>query len=247
MDVLPTLAELCDISVPQSHRLDGVSFAAQLKDPHAPAPRDHLVVQFQGGPYFRAAPQAWDFACVLKDGWRLIDGRELYDLNSDPSQRNDIAATHPQVVEQLRALYLPFWESVSGRMRPVSIDLGNPAQNPTVLCSQDWYMPQGNPPWNFGSIKKLPPVTGPWKVNVKREGPYRFTLRQLPPEAEAAVVAVRARIEIAGQEQECPVEPGSKAVVFEMDLPVGKTDLVTYLYDDKGQAGGAYFTEVEAL
>ena len=59
--------------------------------------------------------------------------------------------------------------------------------------------------------------------------------------------AVRARIQIAGQEMETAVEPGSKGVVFEMDLPAGKTELRTFLYNGGGEAGGAYFAEVEAL
>jgi len=36
-------------------------------------------------------------------------------------------------------------------------------------------------------------------------------------------------------------------VVFELDLPAGQSQLITYLYDEKGKAGGAYFTEVEFL
>ncbi len=247
IDVLPTLAELCEIAVPATHNPDGISFAEQLKNPEAPPHREYHIVQFQGGPHFRGAPAKWEYTCVFKDRWRLIDGKELYDIEKDPSQREDVAAAHPAVVKELRAVYSPFWESVSPRMTPVSIDLGNRAENPTVLCSQDWYMPTGNPPWNFGSIKKLPRVTGPWKVNVKEAGMYRLTLRQLPVEADKPVVAVRAKVQIAGEEMEMPVEPGSKGVVFEMELPEGETELLTYLYDEKGKTGGAYFTEVELL
>ena len=108
-------------------------------------------------------------------------------------------------------------------------------------------MPTGNPPWNFNSISKLPRVTGPWLVDVKQAGSYRITLRQFPIEAEKTVKADRAKIQIAGQEKECLVEPGSKAVVFEVELPAGPSELLTFLYDESGQAGGAYFTEVEAL
>lgn len=247
IDVLPTLAELCEVSVPESHQPDGLSFAAQLKDASAPAHRDHLVVQFQGGAHFNAAPKAWESSCVLKDRWRLMDGSELYDLDKDPSQRNDISAAHPELVKELRNLYLSFWDSVSPRMVPVSIDLGNPKDNPTVLCSQDWYMPKGNPPWNFGAIKKLVRVTGPWKVDIKKAGRYRLTLRQWPAVADKPVVAVRAKVRIAGQEMESEVKPNSKGVVFEMELPAGKTELLTWLFDKNGKAGGAYFTEVEAL
>ncbi len=247
LDVLPTLAELCGVPVPASHRPDGVSLAPLLREASAPAPRNHLVVQFQGGPYFRSEPKPWEYSCVLKDRWRLIDGRELYDIREDPAQRNDIAAARPDMVKQLRALYPPFWESVSRRMTPVHIDLGNPAQNPTVLCSQDWRMPTGNPPWHFGAINKLPRETGPWMVNVRTAGRYRFTLRQWPEEADKPVVAVRARMTIAGRNLEQTVEPGTKGVVFELDLPIGKTDLRTFLCDDKDKAGGAYFTEAELL
>ncbi len=247
IDVLPTLADLCGIPVPGSHHPDGISFAAQLKNADAPAHRDHLVVQFQGGPYFRGAPRAWEYTCVLKDRWRLIDGKELYDLEKDPAQRKEISATNPNVVAGLRGLYSPFWDSVSPRMTPVAIDLGNLADNPTILCSQDWYMPTGNPPWNFGEINRLPRVTGPWIVDVKKAGRYRFTLRQLPIAADKPVKAIRAKVQIAGQEKESAVEPGTKGVVFELNLPAGKTELRTWLYDQQGEAGGAYFTEVEAL
>ena len=211
LDVLPTLAELCGISVPASHHPDGVSFAAQLKQADAPPRRKHLVMQYYGGPGFSGPAKAWEYSCVMKDRWRLIDGKELYDLAADPSQRKDLAAANPQVVEELRALYPPFWESVSPRLTPVSIDLGNPADNPTQLCSQDWYLPRGNPPWNFGTIKKLPRVTGPWMVDVKKAGRYRLTLRQWPAEADKPVKAVRAKVQIAGQEKEILSSPGRKA------------------------------------
>lgn len=84
-------------------------------------------------------------------------------------------------------------------------------------------------------------------VTVKTAGPYRLTLRQFPALAQKPVVAVRARVKIAGLEQSCTVEPGSMEVVFAMELPAGNTELWTYLYDEKGEAGGVYFTEVEAL
>lgn len=247
MDVLPTLAELCGIPIPGTQTLDGRSFAASLKNADAPPHRDRLIVQFQGGPFFKTAPKPWEYSAVLTHRWRLMDGKELYDIQADPAQRTEVSAANPDVVKQLRGYYEPWWESVSPRMTPVSIDLGNPAQNPTTLCSQDWYLESGNPPWNFGEIIKLPRVTGPWQVDVKKAGTYRLTLRQWPAEAGKPVKAVRAKVQIAGWEKECVVEPGSKGVVFEMNLPAGPTELVTHLYDESGKAGGAYFTEVEAL
>jgi arylsulfatase A-like enzyme len=247
IDVLPTLAELCGVAVPESHNPDGRSLVPLLKDSNAPWERDHLVSQYHGGAHFRHAPEAVTGSYVMTERWRLLDGKELYDVAADPAQRNDVAAAHPDVVERLLGFYAPYWEAVSPRLNPVHIDLGNPAENPTTLCSQDWYMPHGNPPWNFGSIRTLPRVTGPWMVDVKKAGRYRLTLRQLPKEANAVVKAERAKVQIAGLEQECAVEPASKGVVFEFDLPAGPTELRTYLYNEAGVAGGAYFTDVQAL
>jgi len=247
IDVLPTLAELCGVEVPKSHAPDGTSLVPLLRDADADWKRDHLFLQYHGGAYFAHDPQPWLHSLVMTERWRLLDGEELYDIEADKAQRNDIAADHPEVVAELREFYPPWWESVSPRMKPVRIDLGNPDDNPTVLCSQDWYMEQGNPPWHFGAIKKLVKVTGPWMVDVKEAGRYRITLRQLPEEADALVKAVGAKLEIAGQSLVQDVDPGSKGVVFELDLPAGPTELLTYLYNEEGEAGGAYFTEVEAL
>jgi uncharacterized protein YjbI with pentapeptide repeats len=108
-------------------------------------------------------------------------------------------------------------------------------------------MEKGNPPWWFGSIKNLPRVTAPWMVNVKQAGRYSFTLRQWPSVAEKPLVAVRAKVVIAGQEKEMEVPSGCKAVKMELNLPAGPTELWTYLFNERGRAGGAYFTDVELV
>ncbi len=250
IDVLPTLADLCDIPVPDDYQPDGVSLKPLLYESNPSWARDHHVIQFHGGAGATTLPsRPFEYTVVLTERWRLVNsnGQSLYDIQADPAQRRDLSEKHPEVVAELRATYLPFWERVSPRLAPVRIDIGNPSENPTALCSQDWYMPNGNPPWNFGSIRRLPKVTGPWMLQVIKAGRYRITLRQFPEEADEPVVAARARIEIAGQVMDDPVEAGSKGVVFEIDLPAGPTRLMTYLYDKNGKAGGAYFTEVEAI
>ncbi|WDI41622.1 arylsulfatase [Bremerella sp. P1] len=250
IDVLPTLADLCGLSVPDDYKPDGVSLKPLLYDPTPNWTRDHHVIQYHGGAGATSLPsKPWEYSVVLTERWRLVnsDQQSLYDIQADPAQKHDLSEKHPEALVQLRDYYLPFWDKVSPRLTPVRIDVGNPTENPTVLCSQDWYMPTGNPPWNFGTIKKLPKITGPWMLQVQQAGRYRITLRQLPKEADTIVVAKSAKIEIAGNTLSENVEAGSKGVVFDLELPAGPTQLVTYLYDQDGNAGGAYFTEVEAL
>ena len=60
-------------------------------------------------------PRKWKGSSVMTGKWRLVMGTELYHVGDDPAQTNDVAAKHPKVVAELRALYPPFWESVDGR------------------------------------------------------------------------------------------------------------------------------------
>ncbi|MGJ8656576.1 MAG: sulfatase-like hydrolase/transferase [Akkermansiaceae bacterium] len=250
IDVLPTLAELCGIKVGEGYDADGISLKPLLDGSDKPWKREHHVVQYHGGAHGAAMPAGpLAFSVVLTERWRLVNsnGQFLFDIEADPAQREDVSGDHPEVVKRLRALYDPFWEKVSPRLTPVRIDVGDPGEPLTALCSQDWFMDKGNPPWNFGEIRRLPRKTGPWMLDVKRAGRYRLTLRQWPAEANKPVIAVRAKVEVAGKEQSGPVTSGCKAVVVEMDLPAGPAELKTYLYDKEGKAGGAYFTDVEWL
>lgn len=249
IDIMPTLADYCNLEMDSTYKPDGISLKPLLTGSTEKLERDHLVVQFHAGAHGKALPAPFKFSTVITKKWRLVNSgnQELYDMEADPAQRNDVAAEYPEVVAELRQKYMPFWEQVSKRMTPVHIDLGNPTDNPTVLCSQDWYQETGNPPWNFGSIKRLPRVTKPWMVNVKTAGKYKITLRQLPKEADKIIVGKTAKLTIAGQTLESPIEANSKGVVFELTLPEGETELLTYIYDEKGKAGGAYFTEVEIV
>ncbi|RCL34329.1 MAG: N-acetylgalactosamine 6-sulfate sulfatase (GALNS) [Verrucomicrobia bacterium] len=250
IDVLPTLADLCGIPVPEGYEPDGISLKPLLDGSEDPWPRKHHVIQYHGGAGAGALPaQPLAHSVVLTERWRLVNqnGQYLYDMQVDPAQRQDVSREYPEVVNRLRKAYRPFWNKVSVRMRPVRIHLGDPAQNPTKLCSQDWYLEKGNPPWNFRTIRKLPRVTGSWMVEVRQAGRYAFTLRQWPVAAEKPLVAVRAKIAIAGKEKEILVSPGSEEARMELDLSVGSFELQTFLYDEAGRAGGAYFTDVELM
>ena len=56
-----------------------------------------------------AHPVKWRKSAVMTDRWRLVNGRELFDIESDPGQRHDLAAAHPGVVLALRGAYDEWW------------------------------------------------------------------------------------------------------------------------------------------
>ena len=75
---------------------------------------------------------------ILTEQWRLLrnpNAPELYDIEADPAQRKNLASRFPRIVEELELAYEPFWQRVSKGLRPVPIAVGDPTENPAVLCS----------------------------------------------------------------------------------------------------------------
>jgi len=101
--------------------------------------------------------------------WRLIDGKELYDIIADPGQEKDVAADHPDVVKRLRGDYETWWTSLEPALRQtVRYGLGG-AENPTTLASHDWLMPgTQQAAWHQSHIKEGSLINGAWAVDVER-------------------------------------------------------------------------------
>jgi len=252
IDVLPTLIELCGLKKPQAVEFDGVSLAPLLKGDASRWPDRTLLVHSQRIEH----PEKWRKSAVMTQRWRLINGKELYDIQADPSQKNDIADANPAVVEKLRRSYEDWWADLSkGFDDYCEISLGSDKQNPTRLMSHDWHSP--NPAWSQGAVRSGSKANGFWAVEVERDGTYEFALRRWPIEVNApinaaadggkAISATSARIKIADVDQSKTVDPDAAEVKFRVKLGAGKTRLQTWFTDDQGDSCGAYYVYVKRL
>ena len=98
-DVLPTLAELAGTQAPAG--IDGISMVPSLTGRGTQRQHDHLYWEF----HEQGTAQA-----VRRGRWKgvrrpMLTGRvELYDLDADPGEQQDIAGRHPDVAARLTDL-----------------------------------------------------------------------------------------------------------------------------------------------
>lgn len=109
LDVMPTLANLTGFEVPEDRIIDGVDQTGLLLGKSERGARDHYYY-FSGNQMHAVRQGKWklvltgrtDFPGYVKD--RGTSGYELYDLESDIGEKNNVAVAHPATAEKLKAL-----------------------------------------------------------------------------------------------------------------------------------------------
>ena len=242
--------ELCGLDRPDSWpKLDGRSLAPLMKNDQAKWPSRTLHTQMHGGNGFRKPGDLWEISTAMTKRWRLVEGRELYDILADPAQRNDVAEEHPDVVQQLTEAHTEWFASVKPGMVPTRILVGADVEEITELTSQEWVMPKGGPPWAHGHVLKRMIANGPWWLDVAEAGKYRISLSRWPAYIDQPIDSTAASIEIAGQNVSMKIDTPDKTVTadFQVELPAGPTELTTTLTTPDGREHGAYFVEIERI
>jgi arylsulfatase A-like enzyme len=245
IDTLPTLMDLCGLKCPDGPPIDGTSLAPViLGDKYALRDRT-LFVHSQRV----AHPQKWRKTAVMTQRWRLVNGKELYDIQVDPGQKDDIASDHPSVMRKLSQAYDKWWESLKPTFSEyVRIGLGSQADNPTCLMSHDWLVEdQKDSAWHQGNVKRGHLASGPWAVQITRDGRYRFDLCRWPKHLAQAMECKHARLRIGDAEVDKDILLNATYARFELDLKAGPAMLQTWLTNEQDQQHGAYFVWVERL
>ncbi|MEZ4663460.1 MAG: arylsulfatase [Caldilineaceae bacterium] len=185
VDILPTLIELCQLDDWRQHDFDGVSLAPLIMASDTGEwPERALVTDSQR----LTTPVKWRKSAVMTNRWRLVNGRELYDMPVDPGQRRDVAADYPDVVAELRAAYEAWWAKVSQQFdAEIPITIGADAAQHVVLCSHDWRNENCDCVWNQCQVRAGLLYNGYWELEVARAGRYRFELRRWPKEEDRAM------------------------------------------------------------
>ena len=157
IDLYPTLLDLCGVKAPVGSKLDGISLRRLLertdssawpdrtlfthnpidesnKYPGAVRTQKYRLVREIKGPAGGSKAKANDASATP---W------QLYDMESDPGQKKDIATDEPDVVKQLSDQYDAWFADISrDGLQRFPLPIGHAEHNPVELHAPQAYLDQ---------------------------------------------------------------------------------------------------------
>jgi len=226
IDVLPTILEACGVNKTTGPKMDGRSLMPLLRRESASWTDRTLFTQWHRGD----VPELFRSCAARTQQYKMVNGKELYDLSADPAEKNEISEERPEIAARLRKETEAWYKDVSSTRgyAPPRIHVGTPHESPTVLTRQDWRGEKAG--WEPASI-------GHWEVHVSKGGKYQVTARLARPlQAEGA-----ARLSFGKTEERKAVTGGDSRCVFEgVTLEPGPARVEVVLESGGGLVGPLY-------
>jgi arylsulfatase A-like enzyme len=204
IDVLPTVLDFLGLSPPVGVKLDGRSLRAALEGKSTP--ERTLFEHYNGESGDLHSP--YPGGAVTTPRWKMVDGKELYDLQADPGESKNVAPQNSALLAELDDQFRSWFSDVTAN-RPAfpAPHVGHAEENPTELTPH-WSVLSGGPDFQYGeqppryrgvgvhgdTIAHWNTVDGriEWKVNVVEKGTYRIDLKLRCSRGEAG-----ARVRVA--------------------------------------------------
>lgn len=263
VDLLPTLASLCEIDIPEGKAYDGVDFSKLFFEEKSTLGNRTVFIHHRQD---WREPKDVAQTCLMMGKWRLINGVELYDIEADPGQLENLYETHPQVVQQILEDNQAFVDAAKGleayKEFPVSV-VGSPEQKLVKLTIQH-AIGDDKPIWMPEHVAEGVKIKNAGHaLEFAEAGKYRISCCRWPKECPGPLQGIpennpkdlysykslapdMVRINVFGQVYEKAVEPEASEVVFELDLPSGKSLLESWFLEGD-QSYGVYYTYIEKI
>ena len=155
-DLFPTLAEFAGAAWPKDYKIDGQSLVPLIKNPKANW-QDRYTF-FHKGRWAKEGNKGWwgrgnhdpdkakyiNFA-VRNERWRLVGKDELYDIDNDPGEQNNVAKANPEVVKEMLNAYDAWWVEVRPMMVHENVQIGS--EKPFIDQYEKQLKEKGIPAW----------------------------------------------------------------------------------------------------
>ena len=259
VDILPTLASLTGVAFEPSKTIDGINLSSFLETNNAP--ERILVTDTQRNQW----PEKGKQSSVMYHNWRLVNGNELYNVETDPGQETNLFDYHPKLATQMQDYYDVWWADAASEFEYSFIDI-EPNQINTLTC-HDIHV-NSITAWHQKDIRKgIAVASGELSVNFKESGTYEISLRRWPKETNLALFAEIdeaiaatpfwdeqkkgasmdfdcAFLRLGDKEYRLNVDPSNEAATITLDIEAGKMTLESGFWLKNGQKTTAFFTDI---
>jgi len=179
IDVLPTLAYLCNVEIPNDRIIDGKNLVPLIKS--EPVPWANRTLFFY---WSRRYPELYNNMALQKGKYKLIGHTdfnsrisefELFNLEMDSYELKNIVSENKEMANNLKAeLDLLFYELINSDnlINPPLTAIGNEPENPLFLNRNDADGEQG--------IWDQQEIYGFWKVSIQ-DGYYNIKFKFIQP------------------------------------------------------------------
>ncbi len=191
IDILPTLAEICDVAMPKSRIIDGKNLLPVIKG--EPVDWTDRSLFFY---WTRKYPELYKNVALQKGRYKLVGQAaynadildfELFDIDADPYEQNNIVKENTGIAKALKyELDQNFHELVNSEnlVNGPRIFIGNEHENPTFLTRND---AEGERKiWHQGE------VYGKWRVSIAA-GNYNIKYKFLNPVKANGIMYLETR------------------------------------------------------
>ncbi len=153
LDLYRTFCDLAGAQIPASKLPPGGrSLLPLLEDPQADWPDRKLFIHRGRWKEGERDQMRYTKCAVRTQRWRWVDNQRLYDISRDPGGMKDVAAQHPEVMDELRTAFDQWWDST----QPLLVNEGQPRVEPGQFYLQRLYEQQrqesGIPLWDPGEL-----------------------------------------------------------------------------------------------
>lgn len=179
IDILPTIAEMCNIPLPQDRTIDGKSLQPLIEGSNTDWPERSLFFYWT-----RRYPELYNNMALQKGKYKLVgmtsfDARtsdfELFNIEADPYELNNIIKENAELAavlkSEMNSIYRELIVSENILHQPL-IEIGNPNENPVILNRNDADGERG--------IWAQEAVFGKWNVKVNK-GTYSVRIKFIQP------------------------------------------------------------------
>jgi arylsulfatase len=148
IDLYKTLSELVGATLPETmQELDGRSLLPLMEDPKAEWADRELFIHCGRWNAGKRETFKYKKCAVRTQRWRFVNNKELYDISNDPGETKNVASQYPEVVEQLRASYDKWWDSVLPLMVNEGLPTVAPEDQPFAVRYKKQLEEKGIPEW----------------------------------------------------------------------------------------------------